>query len=283
MILVIGGGSKIGSALLSILLSQGESVRALVRGDSESDRLPAGAGAVRGDLADVDSLVAAMTGASKVFLLSSPHPDATAWHCNAVDAARKAGVRLVVRSSILGADRDTPAEFVSSHTTADRYLMASGLEYVIVRPNLFQQNVPESTIPSIDPGGQFYLNAGPARLSMVDTRDVAAAAAITLTEPGHAGQIYEITGPEALSYHDVAAKLAQTLSRQVRYIEVTDDATRDALLGLGMNEWFVGALVGLFQDYRGSGLDGYAAKVTDTIQRLTGQPPRSLDMLLSEL
>lgn len=283
MILVIGGTSKIGSSLLEILAGKGVSLRALVRGTSERERLPLGVEAVTGDLADQESLAAAMDGVEKLFLLSSPHRDAVGWHRGAIDAARASGVRLVVRSSILGADNDTPAEFISSHGESDRYLVASGLEYVIVRPNLFQQNVPESTIPSIDEDGQFYLDAGAARIRMVDTRDVAAVAATTLSEPGHEGAIYDVTGPEAISYHDVAAKLSGAYGRDIRYVEVGDDATRDALLGLGMDGWFVGALVGLFRDYRRSGTDGYAAQVTDTVQRVTGKPPRALAGLLEEL
>jgi uncharacterized protein YbjT (DUF2867 family) len=78
---------------------------------------------------------------------------------------------------------------------------------VILRPNLFLQNVPESTIPSIDAAGSFYLNAGNARISMVDTRAVAAVASTVLTEVGHAGLHYDLPGPEALSYRDVATKL----------------------------------------------------------------------------
>ena len=101
--------------------------------------------------------VAAMDGIEKVFLLSSPHRDAITWHRNAIDAARQSGVRLLVRSSIIGAGRQSPAEFVNAHTICDRYLEDSGLAYVIVRPNLFLQNVPESTIPSIDASGTFLL------------------------------------------------------------------------------------------------------------------------------
>jgi uncharacterized protein YbjT (DUF2867 family) len=138
-------------------------------------------------------------------------------------------------------------------------------------------------IPSIDASGTFYIDAGQARISMVDTRDVAAVAAVALTEPGHAGATYEVTGPEALSYADVAGKLTTALGRQISYLDAPDDAIRQALLGAGLNEWFVGALVGLYQDYRRSGTDGYAAQVTDTVQRLTSRPPRSLDDLLSEI
>lgn len=279
MILVIGGRSKIGTALIGELLNQGEKVRTLTRsGEPAND----GTEAVTGDLADEGSLVKAMTGVEKVFLLSSPHPDAVGWHRNAVDAARRTQVQLLVRSSITGAGQESPAEFVSSHAACDRYLESSGIPYVIVRPNLFLQNIPESTIPAIDASGNFYADAGEARISMVDTRDVAAVAARALTEPGHAGAHYDVTGPEALSYADVAAKLSSALDRPVSYVSVSDDAVRQALLGAGLTPWFADAFVGLYQDYRRSGTDGYAAQVTGTVQRLTGRPARSLDDLLRE-
>lgn len=283
MILVIGGRSKIGAALIGDLLDRGEQVRALVRGGEAAASLPPAVEAVAGDLADEGSLVKAMDGIDKVFLLSSPHPDVISWNRKAVDAARRTRVQLLVRSSILGAGEESPAEFISSHTACDRYLEDSGLPFVIVRPNLFAQGIPESTIPFIDPSGNFYLDSGDARISMVDARDVAAVAAVALTEPGPAGAHYDVTGPEALSYHDVAAKLTSTLGRPVSYVDVPDDAVRQALLGAGLSEWFVGALVGLYQDYRRSGPDGYAAQVTDTVQKLTGRPARSLDDLLAEV
>ena len=283
MILVIGGRSKIGAALIGELLGRGQQVRALVRAGEPTGSVPGAAEAVTGDLADEGSLVTAMAGVEKVFLLSSPHPDAVSWHRHAIDAARRTQVQLLVRSSILGADRESPAEFIGAHTTCDRYLEDSGLPFVIVRPNLFLQNIPESTIPSIDASGTFYADAGEARISMVDTRDVAAVAGAALTEPGHAGAHYDVTGPEALSYTDVAAKLTSTLGRRISYASASDDAVRQALLGAGLTEWFAGALVGLYQDYRRSGTDGYAAEITGTIQRLTGRPARSLDDLLGEI
>jgi uncharacterized protein YbjT (DUF2867 family) len=144
--------------------------------------MPAAVELVTGDLADPASLVAAMAGTEKVSLLSSPHPDAVVWNRNAIDAARTAGVGLLVRSSIVGADKESPAEFINSHTICDAYLQQSGLDHVIVRPNLFMQNIPESTLPSIDAAGNFYVDAGDARISMVDTRDVAAVVAVALVQ-----------------------------------------------------------------------------------------------------
>jgi len=118
---------------------------------------------------------------------------------------------------------------------------------------------------------------------MVDTRDVAAVAAVVLTQPGHVGAHYDVTGPEALSYAEVAAKLTNATGRRITYVAAPDDAARQALLGTGLNEWFANALVGLYQDYRRSGSDGYAAQVTNAVERLTGRPARSLDNLLAEL
>jgi uncharacterized protein YbjT (DUF2867 family) len=223
-----------------------------------------------------------MSGVEKVFLLCGPTPDEVAFNRNAIDAAARAGIAVLVRSSILGADPGSPTVFVRDHGMCDDYLRGSGVPFAIVRPNMFMQNIPESTIPSIDAGGAFYTNTGAARISMVDTRDVAAVAAAALAEPGHVGEELDVTGPEALSYDDVAARLSDAMGRAITHIAVPDDAVRSALAGYGMGEWMVDGLVGLFEDYRGSGKDGYAAAVTDTVRRLTGRDPRSLDGLLTE-
>ena len=278
MILVIGGRSKIGSALIGELVGKGELVRALVRSDESAGSFPEGVEAVTGDLVDLDSLRSAIAGAERMFLLCGPTEQEVQLNRNAIDAAKEAGVRLLVRSSILGSDPGSQATFVRDHGACDEYLRQSDVPHAIIRPNLFLQNVPENTIPSIDADGNFYANAGEARISMVDTRDVAAVAAILLSESGHEENAYDVTGPEALSYHDVAAKLERT----VAYIDAPDDAVRGALEGFGLPEWLTGALVDLYQDYRRSGTDGYAAQVPDTVQRLTGHPPRTLDQLLAE-
>jgi nucleoside-diphosphate-sugar epimerase len=143
-------------------------------------------------------------------------------------ASAEWGCWCEARSS--GRTSESPAEFVSAHTDCDRHLEQSGLEYVIVRPNLFMQNVPESNIPSIGEDGNLYVDAGDARISMVDTRDVAAVASTVLTEDGHAGAHYDVTGREALSYDDVAMKLSGAMGREIRYVAVPDQTVRDSLL-----------------------------------------------------
>jgi uncharacterized protein YbjT (DUF2867 family) len=281
MILVIGGRSKIGSAVIDELGRRGASVRALVRSSESSAEFPPPIETVTGDLGDPASLEAAMQGVEQVFLLCGPAPDEAALNRNAIDAARASGVRLVVRSSILGSDPGSTATFVRNHGESDAYLARSGLAHVILRPNYFAQNVPEAVIPSIDSDGRFHANLGDARISMVDTSDVGAVAAVVLTNPGHDGKGYDVTGPEALSYNDLASKLSSRLARRVEYVDVPDSAVRSALAGAGLSDWFVDGLVAMLAQYRRSGTDGYAAQVTDTVQELTGKPAHTLDDVLA--
>jgi len=282
VILVVGGRSKIGSALIAELAAKGEAVRALVRSGEGMGSFPDGVQAVTGDLADLDSLRSAIDGADRMFLLCGPTEQEVQLNLNAIDVAKQAEIRLLVRSSILGSDPASPATFVRDHGVCDAYLTGSGVPHSIVRPNLFMQNVPENMIPAIDADGNFYANAGEARISMVDTRDVAGVAAAVLTSPGHEGNAYDVTGRQPLSYQDVAAKLSAALGRNISYIDAPDDAVRGALQGFGMPAWLVGALIDLYQDYRRSGTDGYVAQVSDTVQRLTGHPARTLDQLLAD-
>jgi uncharacterized protein YbjT (DUF2867 family) len=280
VILVIGGRSKIGTALIEELLARGERVRALAR--SGEAGFPDGVEPITADLADPSSLNAAMEGAEKVFLLCGPNPDEVALNQNAIDCAQGSDVSLLVRSSIFGARTDSASTFHRDHGICDDSLRDSDLTYTILRPHMFMQNIPENTIPSIGPDGVFYANAGNARISMVDTRDVGAVAAAVLTEPGHENAEYDVTGPEALSYHDVADKLSRAMGRGISYVDAPDEAVRQALGQYGMGDWMVGALIELMQDYRASGADGYASSVSDTVQRLTGGSPRTLDQLLGQ-
>jgi uncharacterized protein YbjT (DUF2867 family) len=135
---------------------------------------------------------------------------------------------------------------------------------------------------SIGPDGSYYAPAGAARISMTDARDVAAVAARALQADGHAGKAYDVTGPAALSHGESCEKLAARLGRPVRYVPVDDEAARSAMLGAGLNRWLADALIELYQDYRRSGTDGYAARIHETVQEVTGVPPRTLSQVLAD-
>lgn len=150
MILVIGGRSRTGQELIRLLRAAGAPLRILTR----SGETAADPDAVPGDLAKPDTLDAAMIGTEKVFLLCSAAHDELAWHRNAIDAAARAGVRHLVRSSILGADPDSPARFIRHHGQADEHLRASGVPSTILRPNMYMHNVTTVWPASIGPDGR---------------------------------------------------------------------------------------------------------------------------------
>lgn len=279
MILVIGGGSRIGSELLRLLRARRERLRVLTRSAESAASDP---DSVVGDLARPATLDAAMAGVDRVFLLSSPAHDERAWHRNAIEAATRQGVKHLVRSSILGADAHSKARFIRHHGESDDFLRASGVPFTIIRPNFYMHNVTAGWAPTLDPQGNYYAPAGDALISMVDARDVAEVAAAALTGRRHTGKTYDVTGPEAISHAQACEKLGERLGRPVRYVPVDDDTARAAMLGAGLNGWLTDALVELYQDYRRSGTDGYAARVYGTVADITGHQPISLDEALDD-
>ncbi len=276
VILIIGSRSRTGQELLRRLRAAGAPLRIMTRTADALD----GSDIVAGDLANPSSLDNAMDGVDRVFLLSSPAHDEPTCHRNAIDAARRAGVRLLVRSSILGADPSSAARLIRHHGLSDECLRDSGVPYTIIRPNFYMHNVTAGWPSAIDPQGNYYAPAGDAAITMTDVRDVAAVAVAALTGNGHAGQVYDVTGPESLSHADACEKLGRRLGRTVRYVPVDDSVARNSMLGSGMREWFADALIELYQDYRRSGRDGYAAQVHPTVAMITGAEPRTLDEAL---
>jgi len=146
---------------------------------------------------------------------------------------------------------------------------------------MYMHNVTTLWPPAIGPDGNYYAPAGEARISIVDARDIAAVAARVLTEDGHEGKAYDVTGPQSLSTGECCDLLGAHLGRAVRYVPVDDDTARTAMVGAGLQQWMADALIELYQDYRRSGQDGYAAQVNDTVQAVTGQPPRTLKQALA--
>src|SRR5262249_28452640 len=116
------------------------------------------------------------------------------------------------------------------------------------------------------------------KIAMVDTRDVAAVAVAALTSDGHVGQTYIITGPEALSFQEIAQKLATAMGRPVTYQDVPLAGVQQEMVAAGLPAWLVDVCMEFAMALR----DGYAAAVTDTVQAVTGQPARSFDAFARE-
>jgi uncharacterized protein YbjT (DUF2867 family) len=277
MILITGASGSVGREVVREMLKTDKEFRAMYRSKEEAAKAPAGVKTVIADFSDATSLEKALQGAERVFLVCSPIEELVELEGNAIEAAKKAGVKRIVLNSALGAG-DYDKSFPSWHRKVEDKLKASGIEFVILRPNGFMQNILAFLAPSIRAQGAFYDAMGDAKTSYVDVRDVAAVAAKTLTSKEHAGEIYELNGPEALTQDEIAKRIAEKSGRAVSHANIPREAHQKAMLDLGMPEWQVKALTEL-QDYY---VSGKAAAVDGLIARLLGRPERTLEAFLSE-
>jgi len=278
MILITGASGTAGRAVLGEMLGAAQPVRAMYRSERDAAKAPAGVSTAIADFADRASLGAALSGNDIVYLVCSPIRELVELESNVIDAGLESGVRHIVLNSALGA-ADYPRSFPSWHRAVEDKLRASGLGYTIFRPNSFMQNILGYMAPSIRAQGAFYAAMGDARTSYLDVRDIAAAVAKALIAPAdHAGRIYELNGPEAVTYTELAARISRAAGRQVNFVDIPESAQRQAMLDMGMPEWLVDALLDLQRYYTG----GQGGEVDDVLPRLLGREPIRLDSFLLE-
>jgi uncharacterized protein YbjT (DUF2867 family) len=146
---------------------------------------------------------------------------------------------------------------------------ASGMAYTFLRPNLFMQGLLnfKSTIATQD---AFYAAIGDAKVSIVDVRDIADVAVAALTESGHEGKIYNLTGSEALTHTEMAEHLSTALGHQITFMDIPPAAMREAVIGFGMPAWQAD---GLLEDYAHYRRDE-ASEIAPGVQDATGKAPR---------
>jgi uncharacterized protein YbjT (DUF2867 family) len=272
MILVTGATGNIGSRIVEALAAQGVPCTAFVRDTTKAaGRLPATVPLVVGDFADRAGIHAALDGIDAVLLSSGNDPRQVDYECNVIDAVATTCRCPLVKISSVGAEPGSPAAFVDWHGRSEAHLVDSGLAATVLRANFFMTNL-LSAADSIRQGGPLAAPAGDARIAMVDPDDIAACAVIALTTPGHEGRAYELTGPEALTYADVAATLSEVLAQPIDFLDAPADAVREAMLGVGMPAWFADGFLTLFAELR----RGIASRVTADVAELTARPARSL-------
>lgn len=272
MLLIIGGTGTIGLELVRLLRERGAPFRALVRDRPRAAALlgPA-APLVEGDLAWPDSLAAALDDVTHVFLLTRSGPDQVELQGNLVRAAQRHGGVHVVKLSGSRPTRDRSRRVDHWHAQTEAQIRESGLPCTFLRPNLFAQNFYSLYRDSIRRAG-IVATPTTGRVAFVDTRDIAAAAAAVLTQHGHAGRTYTLTGPHALTFAGAAEALARGLGRPVAHVPITHDELAADLRAAQLPDWQRDDLVAVYRAVD----DGAAAEVTPDIERLTGRPPRDL-------
>src|SRR5947209_7252424 len=194
-----------------------------------------------------------------------------------IDACVNAGVSHIVLSSAMGA-REYRKSFPSWHRRVEDKLKSTKISFTILRPNSFHQNVLTYYAPSIRSQGAFHASMGNARVSFVDARDIAVVAAKALAGGDHSGKTYELNGPEALTYAELAEKITKHAGRAVQYVDIPVEAQRKAMLEQGMPAWQVDALLDL-QEYYTSGKGG---NVDQLLPTLLGRAPIAMDRFLAE-
>ena len=272
-LLITGATGNIGTELTKLLAAQGQPFRAMVRNPDDQSaqalRALAGAEVVAGDFNDAVSLDQALAGIERAFLLTNSTAQAENQQLRFVAAARQAGVRHLVKQSQWAARADSPVRFLRYHAAVEQAIRATGLAYTFLRPNLFMQGL-LAFKDAVKKQGQIFAPIGEAKISAVDVRDIAAAAAASLTEDGHENKIYDLTGPAALTHAEMAAELAAALGRPVAFVDVTSADLQHYLLQTGMDPW---QAEGLLEDYAHYYL-GEAAEVAPGVRQATGQLPR---------
>jgi uncharacterized protein YbjT (DUF2867 family) len=241
-ILVTGATGNVGSRLVRRLVGAGHKVRAFAR-SGEKAKFEGDVEIVTGDFDDKDSVRRALDGVTKMFLLS-PAIDLERHDANAIDAAKEAGVQLVVKQSVMGAPAKA-THIPRWHRAGEERLEASGIPYVFLRPSSFMSNT-LGWVGSIKASGTVYNPLGAAALPVVHPDDIADVAAAALTQPGHANKAYEVTGPEAMT-------------------------TQDGMLKGGTPPAYVEARAGLVQFLRGLG----RVEPSPAVKNVTGNPPRT--------
>lgn len=278
MILITGASGTVGRTVVAEVSKLGLPAKVMFRSASDQGKTPAGMEPLIADFADKASLNKALSGIDTLFLVCSPIPQLVELEGNVLDAAAEAGVKHVVLNSALGAGK-FPKSFPSWHKQVEDKLTASRLGYTILRPNGFFQNIVTYSAPSIRAQGAFYASLGNAKVSHLDVRDIAAVVAKVLAAPSqHAGKIYELNGPQALSNADIAAAVSRIAGYEVKYVDIPEEAQRLAMQGLGMPDWQINALLELGEYYA----SGNCAQVNTLLATLLGRASITLDQYLAD-
>jgi uncharacterized protein YbjT (DUF2867 family) len=272
MILVTGATGLNGTALVRKLSTKGVPLRALVRNAAKAAEIAAlpNVEIAIADMAKPETLPTALRGVDRAMLNSSADPAMVEVQSNFIAAAAKAGVKHVVKLSGIMPELDSPFRFARMHGEIEKRLEASGMAFTHLRagefmPSYFRQ------VPMILTKGALFLPMENQRIASIDIGDLAEIAALVLTNPGHEGKIYPLTGPEALTMTEVAERLSAATGKTIKYINVPPEDVKKAQLAAGMPPYIADALAELFAERR----KGKESQVWPIAKTLLGRRPTS--------
>ncbi len=278
--LILGATGNVGPHVVSELAAVGERPRVLVRdGDRARTVLGDTAEILTGDATDPPTLAAAANGVDTVFLLS-PHSISMAdMQLGIIRNLRRTGARIIKLSGTSSSITPDGPYACREHWEIERVLQESGQPFVILRPNSFMQVIiGKQMIPALKSTGKVLNPIGSAGLSLIDVRDVGAVAAKVVISHDWDGQTLVLTGPRAVGYAEIAALVAERTSHPTAVIDMSPADLRASLRAKGTEEWEADHFQEMYELFRA----GESAFVTDTVERVSGSAPRTIEAYLDE-
>jgi uncharacterized protein YbjT (DUF2867 family) len=271
-ILITGATGNVSRAVLDRLGTAGADLRVLTRDESKAPALrERGVEVAVADFLKPETLGPALEDVSLVFLVTPISREQVAQATNVIQAAKDSGhAPRIVRLSVQQASHEAPMRVSRQHAEIEDALRSSGLPYTLLRPQSFMQNT-LMVAHTVAAEGKIYQPFKDGKLGMIDARDVGEVAAKVLTDKGHDGKVYTLTGPAVISLDDVAQSLSEVLGKEVQYVNVPLEPTKAAMLHRGVPEWLADAL----NEYAQAHSEGYSAFTTDDVEQLTGHPATS--------
>lgn len=274
-ILITGTSGNVGSAVLQYLRLEDREVTAGVRDVERSQKADPGTQYVHLDFERPETYGPALKGVRKVFLVRPPHlTDVKGIFEPFIQACRQAGVAHIVFLSLLGAEHNP----FPPHHRIERAIKGSGMAYTFIRPGFFMQNLSTTHAKDIRERSDLFIPSGRAKVSFIDTRDIGEIIGKVLTEEGHEGMAYTVTGKEAVTYSQVSDRMTHHLGRRITYSNPSLFRFRKAMVESGVKKEFATVMMVL---YLTTSL-GMASHVTGTAEVILGRKPRSIDDFISD-
>lgn len=278
-ILVTGATGKVGGRVVGELLKRGAQVRVFSRKQPGPGKLPDGAEVAIGDLMDPVALEKAMEGVDKLFLLNAVVPEELTQALIPYGIAKRKGVRHITYLSVFGADRFGDVPHFASKLAVENAMRQFDVPYTILRPGYFMQN--DLALKDVLMGAGFYpIPIGTEGICAVDLRDIAEAAAISLTGEGHEGQTYDLVGPALVSGPGNAAIWSKLLGKEIRYTGHDFDKWEAQMRSM-VPAWSAFDLRLMFEGFFERGFASTESEVA-RVTKLLGHAPRSYESFAEE-
>jgi uncharacterized protein YbjT (DUF2867 family) len=274
-------GSEVVKQLAAISSSSGYNVRAAVHSNNKSVKLrqldSEGVEIVDLDYTKQETVAHALNNVDKIFLQTLPTPNVADICSNIINEAKKNGVKYIVKLSAMGADSEPRSTILRLHGEEEKIIEDSGIPYTFLRPPAYMQNFVTQFGHTIKTQNAFYVPAGDAKMSFIDSRDIGAITAGILTRNNsgsslqHKNKAYDITGPDAISYGQAADILSSEAGKKISYVNITEEDARKGMNQIGMSDWFIDIMMELFRIIRA----GYGSETTMVVEDITGRKPIS--------